>query len=247
MNFRARAELTEWLDTEDVSFEAFSACMADLAAVNTATLARPPTIAFLRRAARGMQAGETLRVLDVGFGEGDMLRRIHRWGTRRGLVMQLSGVDLNPMSARAARAATPASMGIAYRTGDLFDMPQGEHDVVVSSLLTHHLTDDGIVAFLGWMERSAVRGWFVNDLHRHALAYHGFKALAAAARWHPIVRNDGPISVLRSFRRRDWAALLDRAGLAGVAEVRWHVPFRYCVSRLCHCFATGLAMTMLLQ
>jgi hypothetical protein len=161
-----------------------------------------------------------------------MLRRIHRWGTRRGLRMELSGVDLNPWSAAAAEAATPASMGIRYATGDLFDLPPGETDVVISSLFTHHLTDAQVVEFLVWMERRARRGWFVNDLHRHPLAFHGFRILSGMAGWHRFVQHDGPISVARSFRRRDWDALLREAGLTGKATVRWHVPFRFCVSRV---------------
>lgn len=161
-----------------------------------------------------------------------MLRRIHRWGARRGLVLALSGVDLNAWSTAAAQAATPVEMGINYRTGDLFDMPPGQTDVVVSSLFTHHLTDDQVVEFLVWMEARARRGWFVNDLHRHPVAYHGFRVLSAAAGWHRFVRHDGPISVTRAFQRRDWDMLLRRAGLAGVARVRWHMPFRLCVSRV---------------
>lgn len=220
------------MDTEAVSAADFAGCLADLAAVNSVTLARPPTIAFMRRVSRGMVAGAQLSVLDVGFGEGDMLRRIYRWGIRRGLRMELSGVDLNPWSTTAARAATPAAMGIRYITGDLFDLPWGETDVVISSLFTHHLTDAQVVEFLVWMETRARRGWFVNDLHRHPIAYHGFRLLSGAAGWHRFVQHDGPISVARSFRRRDWEALLRQAGLAGCAVVRWHMPFRLCISRV---------------
>jgi len=231
-DFRRRSPQLEWMDTESVSAEDFAQCLADLAVVNTMTLARPPTIAFMRRVARGMAAGTRLSVLDVGFGEGDMLRRIHRWGTRRGLRMELSGVDLNPWSTAAAEAATPAAMGIRYLTSDLFDLPPGETDVVVSSLFTHHLTDAQVVDFLVWMEARARRGWFVNDLHRNPVAFHGFRLLSGAAGWHRFVQHDGPISVARSFRRRDWDALLRRAGLAGKATVRWHMPFRLCISRI---------------
>ena len=103
---------------------------------------------------------------------------------------------------------------------------------MVSSLFTHHLTDSQVVEFLRWMEAGAARGWFVNDLHRHALAYEGFRLLSAAAGWHPMVRHDGAISVARGFRRRDWDVLLRRAGLRDVARVRWRMPFRLCVSRL---------------
>ncbi len=230
MTLRSRSHQTEYLDTETLSDAEYAAVLADLSAVNTVTLARAPTLAFLRRVTRGLQPGARFRVLDVGFGEGDMLRRIHRWGRRRGLALELTGIDLNPGCAAAARAATPGAMGIDYRTGDLFDVPPGEYDVVISSLFTHHLSDEQVVTFLRWMEASTAVGWFVNDLHRHTIAYHGFRALAAVARWNPIVRADGAISVTRSFRRRDWVALLDAAGIP--ARIAWHLPFRYGVSRI---------------
>ncbi len=231
-DFRRRSPQLEWMDTEAISAADFAQCLADLAVVNSVTLARPPTVAFMRRVARGMAPGARLSVLDVGFGEGDMLRRVYRWGTRRGLVMELSGVDLNPWSTAAAEAATPAAMGVRYVTSDLFDLPPGETDVVLSSLFTHHLTDAQVVEFLVWMEARARRGWFVNDLHRHPIAFHGFRLLSGAAGWHRFVQHDGPISVARSFRRRDWDILLQQAGLAGKAKVRWHLQFRLCISRI---------------
>ena len=220
------------MDEQSASPVVLASVLADLAVVNTVTLARLPTIAFMRRISRGLPPGTPLRVLDVGYGEGDMLRRIHRWGARAGVPLDLAGVDLDPASAPAAQAATPPAWDNQYRTGDVFDLPPGGHDVVLSSLFTHHLPDAQIVDFLVWMERRAARGWFINDLHRHVLAYEGFRVMSAAAGWHPMVRHDGAISVARSFRRRDWETLLRRAGLAGVAQVRWHMPFRLCVSRI---------------
>jgi len=219
------------MDERRASPAELAVVLADLAAVNVVTLAHPPTIAFLRRVTRGLPAGVPLRVLDVGYGEGDLLRRIHRWGARAGVRLALSGLDLDPASAPAARAATPPGWNIDYRTGDVFDQPTGGQDVVVSSLFTHHLSDAQVVDFLQWMEAGADRGWFINDLHRHTLAYEGFRLLSAAAGWHPMVRHDGAISVTRGFRRRDWDALLRRAGLRDVACVRWRLPFRLCVSR----------------
>jgi len=227
MRFAQRSAADEWMDAPDADPVELARCLRDLAVVNSVTLARPPTIGFMRRAARGRRA---LSVLDVGFGEGDMLRRIARWGRRQGMALRLEGVDLSPASAEAARAVTPESMGIRYRTGDVFDEAPGSVDVVISSLFTHHLDDAAVVRFLRWMERTAAVGWFVNDLHRHALAYYGFAGLSRVAGWHPMVRHDGPVSVARSFRRADWERLLGAAGVE--ARVRWHFPFRYCVSRL---------------
>jgi 2-polyprenyl-3-methyl-5-hydroxy-6-metoxy-1,4-benzoquinol methylase len=227
MQFAARSTASEWMDAPDLDQADLARCLDDLAVVNSVTLARAPTIGFLRRAARERTA---LSVLDVGYGQGDMLRRIARWGQRRGVALRLEGIDLSVASKVAAETATPGWMGITYRTGDVFDEAPGSVDVIVSSLFTHHLDDASVVRFVQWMERTARVGWFVNDLHRHAVAYYGFKALSRMAGWHPMVQHDGPVSVARSFRRGDWERLLGKAGVA--ARVRWHVPFRYCVGRL---------------
>jgi 2-polyprenyl-3-methyl-5-hydroxy-6-metoxy-1,4-benzoquinol methylase len=227
---RSRSTQPEWMDTETTTPEDFAACLADLATVNTVTLARLPTLGFIARAVR-RRPGRTLRVLDVGCGEGDMLRRLHRWSVRTGHPLELTGLDMNAQGNEAARAATPPSMNITYRTADIFAPGLGDYDLIISSLFTHHLTDGQIVDFLQVMERHAERGWFVNDLHRNAVAFHAFRALSIAARWHRFVRHDGPISIARSFRRTEWARLIARAGLTDQAEIRWHLPFRYCVQR----------------
>ena len=227
----ARSVEAEWMDTQAVEPSDYAACLADLAAVNTVTLARLPTLGFMAQAVR-RTGKRPLHVLDVACGEGDMLRRLHRWGQRTGHPLVLTGLDLSAPGVDAARAATPATMGIAYRAGDVFAAPLGPVDVVISSLFTHHLSGPDIVHFLRRMEDEAAVGWFVNDLHRHPVAYHGFRALSSLAGWHRFVRHDGPVSVARSFRRDDWHGLLRDAGLQGKARLRWHVPFRWCVSRL---------------
>ncbi len=225
-----RSDAAELMDTACTDAADYARCLADLAQVNTVTLARRPTLAFLDRAVRRRPGTDTVSVFDVAYGHGDMLRAIARWSRRRGRLVRLGGVDLNPDAAAAARAASP-DLTLALVSGDvLTHLPAASYDYVVSSLFTHHLTDPQIVEFLRWMERHAVRGWFINDLHRHPLPYHGFRMLAWLMRWHRFVRHDGPVSIARAFRPRDWRALLRDAGVPG--EIAWRFPFRVCVTRL---------------
>ncbi len=231
MNFSARAQLTEQMDAPDLDAAVYQRCLRDLATVNRITFTHLPTLRWLARATRDYPKGATLSVLDVAYGQGDLLRAIARWAEKRGLVAQLSGVDLNPRSAVAAQAATPPGIAIDYRTGDVFDDdPAPLPDYIVTSQFTHHLTDQEVVRLLHWLEAHARRGWHIADLHRHAFAYYGFPLLARLMRWHPIVRKDGAISIARAFTRRDWEGLLREAGLE--AKIAWHVGFRFSISRL---------------
>ncbi len=236
IDFACRSTADELMDTEPVSLAELTACLVDLAAVNRMTLAYRPTLRFLDRLAErgGLPAGRPLEVIDVGSGYGDMLRAIDGWAARRGVRVSLTGVDLNPWSRQAATAATEAGRPIRWVTADAFAyQPEAGIDVVVSSLFTHHLPDPLVVRFLSWMEATARRGWFVNDLHRHPVPYHFFLRFARVARLHRFVQHDGPVSIARAFVRSDWERLLAEAGIdRGAVDIRWRVPFRLTVQRL---------------
>lgn len=215
------------MDADDLPAATYADVVADLARVNVVTMAARPTLAFLRRVCR---PGGRYRVLDVGYGDGDMLRRIARWGERRGVAFELVGIDLNPRSEAAARAHTPAGSAIDWRTGDYADLADEPWDIILSSLVAHHMSHAQLVAFLRFMQRHARVGWLVNDLHRHGFAYRGWPLLAALFRWHPIVRHDGHLSIARSYRPGEWPPILAEAGITD-ARIHRAFPFRLCVER----------------
>jgi SAM-dependent methyltransferase len=227
MSLRVRAVAEELMDADDLDAAIYAEVVGDLATVNVLTMAGRPTLDFLERATRGMAS---FRLLDVGFGDGDMLRRIARWANRRGLSAELVGVDLNPRSALAATAHTPADLGIRYVTGDYAEFAGGDWDVIVSSLVAHHMTHAQLIAFLRFMDVESRRGWLVNDLNRHGFAHWGFPVLARIAGWHRIVRLDGTLSIARSYRPAEWPPILAEAGVE--ARVYRIFPFRLRVERL---------------
>jgi SAM-dependent methyltransferase len=236
LDFSRRAMTPELMDTEVTGFEEFRACLVDLERVNFWTMTYRPMMAYMDRllAAGLIPKDRPLVVVDVGSGYGGMLRRIDGWAAKRGIAVDLTGVDLNPWSARASTEATPPGRPIRWVSENLFDYkPAGGIDLIVSSQFTHHLDDDGLVHFLGFMEATAKLGWFVNDLHRHWLPYRFFKLWSRLAGWHRFVQHDGPISITRAFVTADWRRLIARAGIAEDAvEVKWWIPFRLCVARM---------------
>ncbi len=252
----ARAIAEEQMDAPDLPADVYRQVLTDLAKVNRTTFSSRPTLSFLNRALKqfpgegrgpvttgpildpGLRRGTSVshrhfRLLDVGFGQGDMLRAIARWAGKRGIQADLIGVDLNPNSEIMAREATEPGVPIRYLTGDYRDQAGGGWDFIVSSFVAHHMTPRQLDDFLRFMEAESAIGWMVNDLHRHAFAYYGFPLLARIAGWHRIVREDGQLSIARSFRPPEWQALLATAGLekSGAQVVR-RFPFRLCVERI---------------
>ena len=217
---------------EPCSYEDFRACLVDLAKVNRITLAHRPALLWLNRLIASTERSKPLHIVDVGCGGGDMLRTIAKWAKRRGIKVSLTGIDLNPYAARAAREFS--SENSQWVTGDAYSYtpPEGV-DVILSSLFTHHLSDSEIERFLIWMEASAIRGWFINDLHRMRIYIHLFQALSKTARWHRFVQHDGPVSIRRSFRIKDWQSLCAAVGVAlEDAKIEKRIPGRLCVGRI---------------
>lgn len=226
-SLKQRARDEEQMDDPSLDPRVYDEVLRGLGRVNKWTFAARPTLSFLARATRGLDG---FSLLDVGSGEGGMLRTIAVWARRRGLAARLTGIDLNPKSEGVARAMTPEDMPVAFRTGDYRDL--GRFDFVISSLVAHHMTDEQLRDFLRWMEANSDRGWFVNDLHRHGFAYSGYTLLAALLRVHRIVREDGQLSIARSFRPDDWRSILAGAGVTDGVRVRRYFPFRLCVEQL---------------
>jgi SAM-dependent methyltransferase len=226
MSLSVRSLAEEQMDADDLSATEYAAIVGDLAKANWWTMAARPTLSFVKRATED----RPFRLLDVGFGHGDMLRTIARWAEKRGQTCELVGVDLNPRSEPAARAATPPHLPIRYVTGDYVQLAGEPWDLIVSSLVAHHMTHDQLVAFLRFMDATARMGWLVNDLHRHGLPHFGFPILARAMRWHRIVREDGTLSIARSYRPAEWPPILAEAGVS--ARVYRAFPFRLCVEKL---------------
>jgi trans-aconitate methyltransferase len=186
----------------------------------------------LARSAR-LPRDRTITVVDVGSGYGDMLRKIDDWSHRYRLKLDLTGIDLNPWSARAAQTATSPDRPIRYVTANVFAYrPANPIDIVISSLLAHHLDDAALVRFIRWMEVNTTIGWFINDAHRKALSYHLFRISTRLLRFHEFVQHDGPISIARSFHVADWQRLLAAGGVSvPPARIERVFPYRLCVSR----------------
>jgi SAM-dependent methyltransferase len=171
-DFSCRSRQLEMMDGDATGYEDFRNCLHDLEMVNVYTLAYRPTLNWLKRALHGVQSRQPVSILDIGSGGGDMLRKIWRWTQWRGHQTYLMGVDLNPWSKRSAESVTPPEAPIRYETANIFSFdPDRRADFIISSLFTHHLTDNEVVRFLRWMDTHATRGWFINDLHRHPLAF----------------------------------------------------------------------------
>jgi 2-polyprenyl-3-methyl-5-hydroxy-6-metoxy-1,4-benzoquinol methylase len=154
------------------------------------------------------------RILDVGTGAADIPLAVVRWAARRGMRVEIVGLDVVEATSRLARARTRGADQVSIVTGDLFAFSShgAVFDYVVANLFLHHVEPARTVAALAACDRLARRGLVVSDLRRSWASLAAVSALSFAA-GNRIVRHDGPLSVRRSFTVRELASLAERAGL----------------------------------
>jgi len=98
-------------------------------------------------------------------------------------------------------------------------------DYAICSLFTHHFTDENTVKILREMRRAARRKVFVIDLHRQRLAYFLYTTAGRIFLHNRLIRHDGALSILRSFKPEELEKLGRKAGLKDISVERYF-PFR---------------------
>lgn len=170
-------------------------------------------------------------VLDVGAGSGELLREAAIWTRRTNKKARFVGLELNSRSAAAILEESTGFPEIAAIRGDALALPLVDNavDYAICSLFTHHFTDSKIVEILREMARVARRKIFVIDLHRNADAYRGYKVFSFVFRLGRLTKNDGALSILRSFVPHELEDLGAKAGLKNVSVVK-NFPSRLILS-----------------
>lgn len=185
------------------------------------------TLKGLTRIVKGMTS---FSILDIGCGGGDMLKTIAVWGRKNNFQLQLTGVDISAAAIQYSKENCKSFPEIECRQEDVFQhLGSGKsYDVIMNTLFMHHFTDDQIVRLLLLMKNNADRGFVINDLQRHPLAYYSIKWITKFFSQSYLVKNDAPLSVLRGFRLEDWWHLLSKAFITNALISReW--AFRYLV------------------
>ncbi len=232
MKFLAERSLKkELMDDLSVGYDEFEETLVQLELLNQITGAYAPTLEAIRffHKKYHQKSQQPLRILDIGCGYGDTLRKIYQWAQSQEIKVELTGIDLNPWSKKAADFATAKGTKIRFITEDIFKHKVARpYHIIINSLLTHHLTEDELIKMIQWMTRHARYGWFINDLHRHAAPYFFIKYFVKVLRFNRLIKNDAPLSVARAFIARDWQNLSKRASLdTQKLKIRWYWPFRW--------------------
>jgi ubiquinone/menaquinone biosynthesis C-methylase UbiE len=224
--FRERSLELEHLDKGDYTAEEYEGCIVELQRVNRwlgdASALRDSLLTQIEKLNL-----RSFSALDVGAGSGELLQVIADWARKSGRKAQLTGIELNARSAKAIAERAINSPEIAVVRGDAFQLPfaDGEFDYTFCSLFTHHFKNQDAAAILRELSRVSARGIFVIDLHRHPVAYYFYTTIGRLFLHNRLIREDGALSILRSFTPEELLDLARQAGLDG-PRVERHFPYR---------------------
>jgi ubiquinone/menaquinone biosynthesis C-methylase UbiE len=228
--FKRRSYKLEHIDTGYYTPEEYEACIGELQLVNRWMGDAHTLKKTLLREIKD-QSLKSFSVLDVGAGSGELLRVTATWARQTGRRLRGVGLELNERSAESINEESHRFDEISSVRGNALELPfsDAQFDYVICSLFTHHFVDEQVVQIFREMSRVAKRRIFVIDLHRHPIAYLLYTTLGKLVLKNRLLRHDGALSILRSFKGYELLELGHRAGLQDVWVER-HFPFRLVLS-----------------
>lgn len=231
MDLRQRSYQKELLDRNDIPFSDIERNMQELNTINAHLGGHSVTISGLKKTLLSHNSRHVLQetlICEIGCGGGNNLKAIAHWCRKKNINASFIGIDIN---ADCIRVATEACKGLTaefihadFRHAGFSRLPH----VIFSSLFCHHFSNAELVQMLQWMRKNSTLGFFINDLHRHALAYHSIKWLARLFSKSYLVKHDAPLSVARGFSRKEWLVLLKNAGISNFS-IHWKWAFRWLI------------------
>ena len=167
-------------------------------------------------------------IVDVGCGNGDMLRTLAEFGLKNNLKFKLIGIDANNFTVSHAKQLSEKYPNISYLCQDIFSKKflDVKYDIILCTLTLHHFKDDEIVYLLNTFYTTATIGIVINDLQRSAIAYRLFQGLCFVFQLNAMSREDGLVSILRGFKKEELVAFSKKLNFSKY-KIHWRWAFRY--------------------
>lgn len=226
IDYKKRSLQKELLDQNDIPFEDIALNMKELNFINTHLGGHSITIKGFKNLLKNRKE---ISVCEIGCGGGDNLNAINKFCKKNQIKTLFAGIDINKDCIAWAKENSRIE-NVDFIISDYrnIDFKNNRPDIIFSSLFCHHFTDEELVEMLVWMKSNSSLGFFINDLHRHPIAYYFIKITTQLFSKSYLVKNDAPISVLRGFKKKEWKNIFKKAGIKNYS-IKWKWAFRYLI------------------
>jgi 2-polyprenyl-3-methyl-5-hydroxy-6-metoxy-1,4-benzoquinol methylase len=223
-----RTDDSEIMDDFQMEGDVLREALDKIAQINQLLGGNKLTLRGAAKLLKKVPASNQVTIVDVGCGNGDMLRRLADFGFQNNLNLQLIGIDANRFTVNYAADLSRKYSNITYRCEDVFDESFSEmkYDIVLCTLILHHFKNEDIIKLLALFNKNSKLGFVINDLHRNTVAYRLFQALCFVFRLNEMSRKDGLTSILRGFKKHELVAFSENLKFKKY-NINWKWAFRY--------------------
>ncbi|MBC7383659.1 MAG: methyltransferase domain-containing protein [Bacteroidia bacterium] len=224
--FTNRSYKPELLDAENIPMLDLYLNLIELNTINTLLGGHAVTLKGLK--AFNLKEGIHYTVLDIGCGGGDNLLYLAKWARKNNIRITFTGVDLKVDCINFAEEKCKEYPEITFRNCDYRDLLNEDkcYDIIFTALFCHHFMEDDLITLFRFKQQKSKLGFFMNDLHRHVLAYHAIAWLTKLFSNSYLVINDAKLSVARGFKRTELLALVKPLG-SDKMMLKWVWAFRW--------------------
>ncbi len=223
-----RSTQEEIMDSFDLQGPEMEIMLGDLKTVNKILGGQQVTLEGILTLLEGFSKDEIITVVDIGCGDGNMLRNIAVFGAKHNYKFNLIGVDGNKHIIKLAEEKSASFPNISFKTKDIFSKKAivSEYHIALCTLFLHHFKNEGIITILKKLSAEAKVGVIVNDLHRSRTAFWLFRLFSSIFIKSKIAKHDGLVSVARGFKRTELTALANKLPQT-TSKVKWKWAFRW--------------------
>jgi 2-polyprenyl-3-methyl-5-hydroxy-6-metoxy-1,4-benzoquinol methylase len=226
INTKHRSKDIEIMDDLDMSGDLLINTLDQLAGINKLLGGNKVTIDGLKKLLGKLSKKETISIVDLGCGNGDMLRQVAKFGRKNNYNFQLLGIDANCATIDYANQLATDFPEINFKKEDVLSkaFQTQSYDIAMCTLFLHHFEDRIALDLVKTLVKNAKIGVLINDLHRHKLAYSLFKIVTSGIK-NKMTREDGLTSILKAFKREDFLRFSKE--IKHKSTLRWRWAFRY--------------------
>ncbi|MDI6034363.1 methyltransferase domain-containing protein [Flavobacterium sp. LB2P84] len=228
LNTKFRTNKIETMDDFAMEGEILRDALDKIAKINQLLGGNQLTLQGVQDLMGNISKSNEIVIVDVGCGNGDMLRTLADFGLKNKLKLKLIGIDANRFTISHAQKLSKNYSNISYRCEDVFSKSFNElkYDIVLCTLTLHHFKDDEIIYLLNLFYTNSTIGIVINDLQRSAIAYRLFQALCFVFRLNEMSREDGLTSILRGFKKEELIRFSEKLSFKNY-KIHWKWAFRY--------------------
>jgi ubiquinone/menaquinone biosynthesis C-methylase UbiE len=227
INLKERSNQPELMDDFQEGSESLQIVFDDINRVNTILGGSSITVNAVADLIKA-NPQESYTIVDMGCGDGHMLRKVAAYCKRHAIAIQLIGIDLNAEALELAKEASKAYPEIKYQHRDILELQVADLncDIVINTLTMHHFTNKDLLIFLKKFNQLARIGVVINDLQRSRWPYYLFKAFSLIFIKTKTAKIDGLISISKGFVKSD--LIQYSKSLPEIEhDIQWKWAFRY--------------------